>query len=69
MHLVLQPHQPQPEAGLRGGLPGGRPQVGDAADPNSEMALLIAETDPQPYWPEYGTERARIYLGPVNDEA
>ena len=49
--------------------PVGARKFGDAADPDSEMAQLIAETDPQPYWPEYGTEPVVLYLGPVNDEA
>jgi len=49
--------------------PVGARKFGDAADPTSEMAVLIAEQQPQPYRPEYGTEPRVLYLGPVTTEA
>jgi tetrathionate reductase subunit B len=49
--------------------PVGARKFGDAADPNGEMAKLVAEQQPQPYRPEYGTEPKVLYLGPVTAEA
>ncbi len=49
--------------------PVGARRFGDAADPTSEMAKLVAETNPQPMNPEYGTEPRVLYLGPSVQEA
>jgi Fe-S-cluster-containing dehydrogenase component len=49
--------------------PVGARQFGDASDPASEMAILVAETNPQPMSPEYGTQPRVLYLGPSVQEA
>jgi Fe-S-cluster-containing dehydrogenase component len=49
--------------------PVGARRFGDASDPASEMAILVAETNPQPMSPEYGTQPRVLYLGPSVQEA
>ena len=49
--------------------PVGARKFGDAADPNSEISKVIAEQQPQPYRPEYGTGPRVLYSGPVTQEA
>ncbi len=49
--------------------PVGARRFGDASDPDDEIATIVREQDPQPYWPEYGTRPRVLYLGPVNEEA
>ncbi|HEU0237193.1 MAG TPA: 4Fe-4S dicluster domain-containing protein, partial [Candidatus Limnocylindrales bacterium] len=49
--------------------PVGARRLGDRNDPTSQVARLIAEHDPQPLWPEYGTLPRVLYLGPILEEA
>jgi tetrathionate reductase subunit B len=49
--------------------PVGARKFGDASDPDSEIATIVREQDPQQLWPEYGTRPRVLYLGPVNEEA
>jgi tetrathionate reductase subunit B len=49
--------------------PVGARKFGDANEPGSEIAAIVAEQQPLPYRPEYGTEPRVLYLGPVTTEA
>ena len=49
--------------------PVGARKFGDAADPDSEIATIMREQQPQQYRPEYGTDPRVYYLGPVTEEA
>lgn len=60
----------------RGGMPAcvevcpvGARKFGDASDPDSEIATIVREQDPQPLHPEYGTSPRVLYLGPSIEEA
>jgi Fe-S-cluster-containing dehydrogenase component len=48
--------------------PVGARLFGDAANPADPIHEALAK-NPQPYWPEYGTEPVVLYLGPVTEEA
>lgn len=49
--------------------PVGARRLGDRNDPTSEVAWIIAEHDPEPLWPEYGTLPRVLYLGPLVEQA
>jgi tetrathionate reductase subunit B len=49
--------------------PVGARRFGDASEPDSEMATLVAETNPRMLHPEYGTQPRVLYLGPSAQEA
>jgi Fe-S-cluster-containing dehydrogenase component len=49
--------------------PVGARKFGDAADPNSEIATIVRERDPQMLDPEFGTQPRVLYLGPSIEEA
>ena len=49
--------------------PVGARKFGDASDPDSEIATLVRERNPQQLWPEYGTDPRVLYLGPLTEEA
>ncbi len=49
--------------------PVGARKFGDAADPDSEIATIMREQQPQQYRPEHGTDPRVYYLGPVTEEA
>jgi Fe-S-cluster-containing dehydrogenase component len=49
--------------------PVGARKFGDLNDPDDEITTIVREQDPQPYWPEYGTQPRVLYLGPVTEEA
>ncbi|MEW5992722.1 MAG: 4Fe-4S dicluster domain-containing protein [Chloroflexota bacterium] len=49
--------------------PVGARKFGDAADPQSEIAILVRERAPKPLWPEFGTRPRVLYLGPAVEEA
>jgi Fe-S-cluster-containing dehydrogenase component len=49
--------------------PVGARQFGDATDPDSEIATLVRERNPQMLNPEYGTRPRVLYLGPSIEEA
>ena len=39
------------------------------SDPDSEVAVIMREQQPEQYWPEYGTDPRVYYLGPVTEES
>jgi Fe-S-cluster-containing dehydrogenase component len=49
--------------------PAGARRFGDANDPSTGIAALVATTNPQPLHPEYGTRPRVLYLGPTLAEA
>jgi tetrathionate reductase subunit B len=49
--------------------PVGARRFGDANDPSTGIAALVAATNPQPLHPEYGTRPRVLYLGPTLAEA
>ena len=49
--------------------PVGARKFGDANDPTSGIAQLVAERKPLPLHPEYGTRPRVLYLGPATQEA
>ncbi len=49
--------------------PVGARRFGDANSPDSEIAALVRERNPQQLHPEYGTRPRVLYLGPAIEEA
>jgi Fe-S-cluster-containing dehydrogenase component len=48
--------------------PVGARRFGDASDPASEIARVIADQQPVMYRPDYGTQPRVLYVGPVTKE-
>jgi Fe-S-cluster-containing dehydrogenase component len=49
--------------------PVGARRFGDASEPDSEIATLVRERNPQMLHPEFGTRPRVLYLGPSVEEA
>ncbi len=49
--------------------PVGSRQFGDANDPADVINKVVADTQPQPLWPEFGTQPRVLYSGPSTQEA
>jgi Fe-S-cluster-containing dehydrogenase component len=49
--------------------PVGARKFGDAADPTSEISMIVRDRVPKPLHPEYGTRPRVLYLGPATEEA